>query len=151
MNLPGNGQWLLTLRRRGEVPAGMVLISFLGTLPVDNFTLLATSGRRYDWRLIHDLRVCAVIDDGIGTPADLRPLTEHARHGECSVWHYGQQQGAWIYPDDDIVGTHVVRSPGVRSITWTSWQNERFASALNNNNRKALGKKTWNSLGTAST
>lgn len=133
----GNGGMLLELRRQKKVPTGLILVSFVGRLSADNFVLYATPGRPYDWRLIKELRVCAFIDDGLGSGADLAPIAEHATHGEAHVWHVGRARGAWIYPNRCIDESgRVVTRPGVDHITWTGWQTDRFAQAaqrLNNN------------------
>lgn len=151
MTAIGNGEWLLSLRKQRKVPNGLVLISFVGKIVPGNFTLYASPGRRYDWRLIKDLRVCAVIDDGIGTATDLRPIAEQARRGEAHVWHLGQNKGAWIYPDDDVdMLGRVVHHQRVRSITWTNWQNDQFAHAFHDNDAQTMGKP-WSMSGTRST
>jgi hypothetical protein len=40
--------------------------------------------------------------------------------------------GAWIWPDADVTddGTIWIK-PGVRSVTWPDWMNERFHARLN--------------------
>jgi hypothetical protein len=148
----GNGEWLLTMRKQKKVPGGLVLISFVGKLVPGNFTLYASPGRRYDWRLIKNLRVCAVIDDGIGTARDLRPIAEQARTGEAHVWHLGKSAGAWIYPDDVVDDSgRIVRHQRVRSITWTNWQNDCFAAAFRDNEDQTMGEPAWSMCGTRST
>lgn len=125
---PGNAEWLVTERKKGRVPEGLILISFVGRLWVDNFVLFASPKRKYDWRAIKGLAVCAVIDERVDA-SDLRPIAEH---GDASVWHTGKQAGAWIWPDADITDDgRVWIKPGVRSVTWTDWQNDRFNAALN--------------------
>jgi hypothetical protein len=138
MSSLGNGRALLDLRKQKKVPAGLILVSFVGTLPVSNFTLYATPGRTYDWRVVKELRVCALIDHGLGTAADLAPITAHALHGECHVWHVSTQRGAWIYPATSVDARGVVRTraDAVDTITWTRWQSDRFGRLLANNQQE---------------
>lgn len=138
MSTLGNGKLLLDLRQQKKVPSGLILVSFVGTLPVSNFTLYATPGRTYDWRVVKELRVCALIDHGLGTAADLAPITAHAQHGECHAWHVSKRKGAWIYPHTtiDAGGRIKTRRDVVDTITWAGWQSERFAAALHDNNKQ---------------
>jgi hypothetical protein len=132
MDVPGNAPWLEQLRKQGKVPSGLILISFVGRLGVDNFILYASPKQSYDWRVIKELRVCAVIEDGKGDATNLRPIAANARNGECHVWHRDKQVGAWIWPDAEVTdGGLLWIKPGVRSVMWTKWQNERFHAALN--------------------
>lgn len=148
----GNGDWLLAMRKQKKVPQGLVLISFVGKIVPGNFTLYASPGRHYDWRLIKDLRVCAVIDDGIGTASDLRPIAEQAKRGEAHVWHQSRHKGAWIYPDDAVTDDgRIVKHQRVRSITWTNWQNDSFERAFHDNDDQTMGESAWNSYRTRST
>lgn len=138
MSTLGNGRLLLDLRQQKKVPSGLILVSFVGTLPVSNFTLYATPGRPYDWRVVKELRVCALIDHGLGTASDLAPITVQAQHGECHAWHVSKRKGAWIHPHTtvDAGGRIHTRRDAVDTITWAGWQSERFAAALRNNNNQ---------------
>jgi hypothetical protein len=55
--LAGNGAALLTMRRGGLRPAGVVLVSLIGGLRFDNFTLYARPRQADDWSPLADLDV----------------------------------------------------------------------------------------------
>lgn len=76
---PRNGENLLRLRSKGMRPAGLVLVSLIGTLRETNYTVYAAPDERYDWAMMAALDVELVVSRAVPFRAVLHALADLAQ------------------------------------------------------------------------
>lgn len=76
--LPRNGNDLLCMRREGWRPDGLVLVSLVGSLRYDNYTLYADPAVPHYWRMLAGLDAELVVDTSVQFGAVLRALADIA-------------------------------------------------------------------------
>jgi hypothetical protein len=73
--LPRNGENLLNMRREGNKPEGVTLVSFVGSLPHSNFTVYAEPGDACDWTPLAGLEIEVLVNASMPMPTVLRQLS----------------------------------------------------------------------------
>lgn len=89
---------ILQARLRGMRPADMVMISMVGPIKTPNHVVLALTGHdyAYDWRWVHNLDICLVVDDNIDWGPTLKDVAIYRPDFLC-VWHKDGCWGAKVY------------------------------------------------------
>lgn len=73
--LPRNGENLLVMRREGNKPEGVTLVSFVGSLPHSNFTVYAEPDHVCDWKPLAGLEVDVIVNGVIPMTTVMRQLS----------------------------------------------------------------------------
>ena len=75
---PRNGENLLRMRRNGLRPDGLTLVSLVGSLDYDNYTLYRDPGTVCDWSMLAGLDIELVASTAVPLADVLRALAEIA-------------------------------------------------------------------------
>jgi len=75
---PRNGENLLRMRRNGLRPDGLTLVSLVGSLDYDNYTLYSDPGTDCDWSMLAGLEIELVASTAVPFPDVLRALANVA-------------------------------------------------------------------------
>lgn len=130
--LPLNGDRLLSIRMKKQIPDGLVVVSFVGKQQGwdEHFTLLAKTGQEYDWRIIKGLQLCLLIKPGlVGIGKSMLDIAKEAYPGAAFCWDVERGVGCELQGMPTVDSINRPRADWrykLDAIPWTAGQNEKW-------------------------
>jgi len=126
--LPQGALPILQARMKGVAPAGMVIVSMVGSVWTAQPLIHAKPDETYDWRVLRGLDVCVYVPD-----EDEWALTVKAialvRPGHLNVWNPNGKWGAHVYlvpTAEDVVKPVPLWTQELIFTPWMDFQNNDF-------------------------
>jgi len=129
MNLPNGAEKVLSARKKGMRPAGMLIVSLIGPVGERNHTIFANPLSEYDWRWIVDLDVCLHLRRGVKWKPTAAAIAR-AKPRWLAVWDVDGFKGAdaYVLPVWDKAMTRIEKGRDQLALfRWPSFENETFA------------------------
>lgn len=120
MNLPRGAWAIVEARKRGEVPADPVIVSFVGRVPGATNPQVFPEPGAWDWTFVADLDVILYVRKDTNLSHHLRAIAHHAR--EIDIWDVEAKAGITVWP--------VWKGAHVPEVTGTTWEERREAGVL---------------------
>jgi hypothetical protein len=94
--LPRGATPILQARMNGVAPAGMVIVSMVGSVWTAHPLIQVKPDEVYDWRVLHGLDVCVYLPDGNDWAMTVKAIAL-ARPAHLNVWNPKGKWGAHVY------------------------------------------------------
>jgi hypothetical protein len=135
---------ILQARLKGMRPAEMILVAMVPPMKTTNHVVKVQTGHdyAYDWRWVHGLDICLVVDDSVDWASTLKDIAKHRPDYLC-VWHMTGKWGAKAYlipSAEDLKYPPQQWQYEIDFLAWLDYQNADFDSGKSYENSFA----PWN-------
>ena len=119
---------ILQARMNGVAPAGMVIVSMVGSVWTAQPLIHAKPDEAYDWRVLHGLDVCVYVPDENDWAMTVKAIAL-ARPEHLNLWNPKGKWGAHVYlvpTAEDVVKPVPLWTQELIFTPWMDFQNNDF-------------------------